>query len=235
MADGRPTKSWGSRLIPLQFGSHRFQFQFLLADVDQPILGADFLAEYNLLVDPAKRQVLQRSTMKPLAPPVFSTANSSAASICKLAPDITSLLDEFPEAWKPRVPGKPPGHGVEHVIETEGRPLHARSRRLDQVKLAIAKQEFQKMEAAGIIRRSDSPWASPLHMVPKPDGSWRPCGDYRRLNNVTKPDRYPLPNIRDFTNNLRGCTVFSKLDLVKGYHQVPMSETDCYSDSIWII
>jgi len=232
MADGRPTKSWGSRLIPLQFGSHRFQFQFLLADVDQPILGADFLAEYNLLVDPAKRQVLQRSTMKPLAPPVFSTANSSAASICKLAPDITSLLDEFPEAWKPRVPGKPPGHSVEHVIETEGRPLHARSRRLDQVKLAIAKQEFQKMEAAGIIRRSDSPWASPLHMVPKPDGSWRPCGDYRRLNNVTKPDRYPLPNIRDFTNNLRGCTVFSKLDLVKGYHQVPMSETDICKTAI---
>ena len=64
-----------------------------------------------------------------------------------------------------------------------------------QVKLGKAKAEFQKLESEGIIRRSDSPWASPLHMVQISDGSWRPCGDYRRLNNVTRPDRYPLPNI----------------------------------------
>ena len=232
MADGRPTKAWGSRLIPLQFGARRFQFQFLLAEVDQPILGADFLAEFNLLVDTANRQVLQGSSLEPLAPPRFSTADSSVASVCKLAPDVTSLLDEFPAAWKPRIPGKLPNHNVEHVIETEGQPLYARPRRLDQVKLALAKTEFQKMETAGIIRRSDSPWASPLHMVPKPDGSWRPCGDYRRLNNVTRPDRYPLPNIKDFTNNLKGCTFFSKLDLVKGYHQVPMSGTDICKTAI---
>ena len=108
MADGRPTKAWGSRLIPLQFGARRFQFQFLLAEVDQPILGADFLAEFNLLVDTANRQVLQSSSLEPLAPPRFSTADSSVASVCKLAPDVTSLLDEFPAAWKPRVPGKLP-------------------------------------------------------------------------------------------------------------------------------
>ena len=67
------------------------------------------------------------------------------------------------------------------------------------IKLALAKAEFQKLELAGIIRRSDSPRASPLHMVQKSDKSWRPCGDYHRLNNVTRPDRYPLPNILHFT------------------------------------
>jgi hypothetical protein len=63
-------------------------------------------------------------------------------------------------------------------------------------------------------------------MVPKADGSFRPCGDYRRLNTVTEDDRYPLPSIQDFTANLAGCTIFSKIDLVKGYHQVPMAESD---------
>ena len=66
------------------------------------------------------------------------------------------------------------------MIETEGQLLYARPRCLDQVKLAQA----QKLESAGIFRRSDSPWASPLHMVQKSDGSWCPCGDYHHLNNV---------------------------------------------------
>ena len=66
-----------------------------------------------------------------------------------------------------------------------------------------------------VIRRSDSQWSSPLHMVPKSDGSWRPCGDFRRLNDVTTPDRYPIPHIQDFTANLSGSTIFSKIDLIK--------------------
>ena len=82
------------------------------------------------------------------------------------------------------------------------------------------------MESAGIIRRSSSPWACPLHMVKKPDGSWRPCGDYRRLNTQTVPDRCPLPNVADFSSCLHGSRVFTKLDLTKGYYQVPMAPGD---------
>ena len=62
--------------------------------------------------------------------------------MCKLAPDVASLLDEFPAAWNARTPGKLPEHNVEHVIETEGQPLYACPRHLDQVKLAQAKAEF---------------------------------------------------------------------------------------------
>jgi hypothetical protein len=60
------------------------------------------------------------------------------------------------------------------------------------------------------VQRSTSPWASPLHMVMKKDGSWRPCGDFRRLNLVTEPDTYPLPNMLDFCARVAGCKVFSK-------------------------
>jgi hypothetical protein len=82
------------------------------------------------------------------------------------------------------------------------------------------------MEKQGIIRRSNSQWSSPLHMVCKADGSWRPCGDFRHLNLITRPDRYTCPNIGDLTARLVGCTVFWKLEMQKGYHQVPVKPED---------
>jgi hypothetical protein len=69
-------------------------------------------------------------------------------------------------------------------------------------------------------------------MVFKKDRSWRTCGDYHRLNTITTPDRYPLPNMQDLANGLHGCTIFSKIDLVKGYHQVPIATADISKTAI---
>jgi cytoskeleton-associated protein 5 len=69
-------------------------------------------------------------------------------------------------------------------------------------------------------------------MVRKKDGLWRPCGDYRLLNLATPHDRYPLPSILDLSNKLHGCKFFSCIDLVKGYHQIPMAAQDVAKTAI---
>ena len=110
--------------------------------------------------------------------------------------------------------------------------VFAKARHLDPEKLASAKAEFAKMEAAVLIQRSSSPWSSPLHMVKKSDGFSRPCGDYRKLNAVTVPDRYPLPPVSDFSTRISGSKGFSQLDLQKGYYQVPMRDQDIIKTAV---
>jgi hypothetical protein len=123
--------------------------------------------------------------------------------------DVKILLKKYPSILRTEDVKPTLTHGVEHHILTGSHPpVFAKARRLDQEKLEIAKAEYKRLESAGIIRHSKSPWASPMHMVPKKDGSWQPWGVYRRLNLITTPDKYPLPNMQDISNGLHGCTVF---------------------------
>ena len=128
------------------------------------------------------------------------------------------VLAEFQEVLNPSKWLPPVSHGVEHHLQTSGPPIPAKFQLLDPEKLEAARKEFRQLEEDGIVVHYDSPWASPLHMVKKADGSWRPCGDYCQLNLITVPDAYPIPKIMDFSSKAAGCTVFSKLDLRKGYH-----------------
>jgi hypothetical protein len=115
---------------------------------------------------------------------------------------------------------------LQHFITTAGLPISSKFRRLDGKKLSGAKAEFTALEREGVICRSSSPWLLPLHMVRKKDGGWQPCGDFRHLNLVTVPDTYPVPNMMDFASCLVSCSFFSKVDLRKGYYQIPVNLQD---------
>ena len=229
--DGSPLHTWGRRRFSILLGGRTFLWNFLLAPVDRPILGWDFLVHFKLWIDAPGARLLDSANMTPLC--VVSGDSGDAAVVAAVAvpPPVSNLLSQYSDIMGTGFSDIQPSHGVFHHVVTSGPPVHARAR-LDPVKLASAKAEFMKMEEAGIIRSSCSPWASPLHMVPKPDGSWRPCGDYRALNLATIPDSYPLPYLADFSAQLHGQAVFSKLDLLKGYYQIPMNPADVPKTSV---
>ena len=227
-ANGSRINTYSFKRIPLRFQGRTYKWQFVIADVNQPLLGADFLAHFKLLVDIARHRLVDNDfcTSFPL-----KAANKCDINACspRINGPYRDLINDFPDVFRNELrqnPGISPKHGIVHYIRTNGPPVHSRFRRLCPEKLKIAKQYFADMERMGICAKSASPWASPLHMVPKSDGSFRPCGDYRRLNLLTEPDHYPTPNISDITSNLHGSKIFSKLDLLKGYFQVPVNPAD---------
>ena len=207
-ANGTPIKCYGVKTLDISILGHTYSWPFIIADVKMPLLGADFLAHHELLVDVANRRLLDIKTYKSLP----LTTGPAMPLVCSATlNEYGALLQEFPEVFKPELrqqPGTPNKHGIFHYIKTTGPPTHAKFRRLPPKKLQDAKLAFSEMERMGICKKAASPWASPLHMVKKPDGSWRPCGDYRRLNLVTEPDHYPLPNMQDLTGSLHGAKVF---------------------------
>ncbi|GFN92154.1 Gag-Pol polyprotein [Plakobranchus ocellatus] len=222
-ANGTSIHTWGKRKVFLAIGQKgQYQHEFYLADVTRPILGADFFIKHGLAIDLRGKRLLSLDNMSILLRETKSPLTLSGLGF-PLKHEYDSLLQQFPELLTPHFHQCNNKHGVEHHIITQGPPTHSRASRLDQAKLSAAKAEFLQMEDMGIIRRFKSAWSSPLHMVPKADGNWHPCGDYRRLNASTDDDRYPLPHIQDFNNHLAGCKVFSKIDLIKGYHQIPMA------------
>src|SRR5581483_6053711 len=114
-----------------------------------------------------------------------------------------------------------------HTIDTGNeRPIKQNYYRVDPFKQEIIQKEIKKMLEAGVIRRSSSPWTSPVVLIKKPDGSIRFCIDYRKLNKIIKKDNQPLPRIDDLLDAFKGCKWFTSLDLAAGYWQVPVDLED---------
>lgn len=231
-ANGSKIHTYGTKNFELNLGLRRiFPWSFLIADVSHPIIGADFLERFELLVDVKNRRLVDNQT--------FLSAKGTMISGPSLGLTLISgkcayqeILTQFPQLLTSDLNVKQKPHSVTHCIETRGQPVFSKARRLSPEKLKAVRKEFEVLLKQGIIRPSKSQWSSPIHLVPKKNNEWRICGDFRRLNAVTVPDRYPLPNIQDFSHGLAGNNIFSKLDLVKAYHQIPLREQDIPKSAI---
>ena len=116
---------------------------------------------------------------------------------------------------------------IRHTIDTgDARPIKQAPRRLPPCRREVIEQEIDKMLAQGIIEPSDSPWAAPIVLVSKKDGTTHFCVDYQKLNNVTRKEAYPIPLIGEALDTLSGSQWFCMLDLASRYWQIGMDDQD---------
>ena len=192
---------------------------FVIADRVNPLLGANFIHHFEIIVDGKNCRLMDKATKCYCSTRSVSNKNISINEFG--FPEIVKpLFDKYLEVLTPRYSQSSDCSKVKvkHCIDTGNTvPTFAKVRQLSTVKQEAAKKEFSSLLQAVIIRQCKSPWFSPLlYLVPKSaPRSWRACGDYRTLNSTTKPDRYPIPNIHSVASRLEYKTIFTKLDLLQ--------------------
>ena len=217
-------------------GNLLYEWTTILAGLqdDQEILASETLWEeylcYQELPTLIARAVQYESKPEPGKLPLQERMNSLKIGVQLTYDQKGELRDllltkDHAFAWTLMELGKTIA-GENRISTGNASPIKQRPYRFSPQENEVVRLEIEKMLEAGIIRKSKSPWASPVVVVPKSDGSPRFCIDYRKLNSVTKKDVYPLPRIDEALDTLAGSKYFSALDLKAGYWQIPLSNED---------
>eukprot|EP00253_Pinus_taeda_P021984 PITA_21984 len=153
----------------------------------------------------------------------YADSKDKSASLNSI-PIIQEFTDVFPE----EIPGPPPRRNIDFTIELVpgAAPVSRAPYRMSIPELTELKMQLQELLDKEYIRPSVSPWGAPVLFVKKKDGTLRMCIDYRQLNKLTIKNKYPLPRIDELFDQVKGATVFSKIDLRSGYHQIRIKDED---------
>ena len=224
-ANGSIIQTYGEKTIEVDLGIGRIlEHNFIQADVSQPILGADFLIKYGIVLDLKRKKITISDTGLSIS---SQAATSQILSVellhCKRAEE---LLKKFPDLVDPtKARRKTCDPSLHHEIITNGKPPHFKPRKLNPAMRKKTKEHFEKLLKEGVVERSTSNYAAPLHIVAKKEkDEYRFVGDFRALNEISKKNRYPLPLVSDCVNELRGKKVFTSLDLKEAFSVLPLTK-----------
>ena len=212
-------------------------WQFIKADVLQPIICADFLFRFMLLVDLDQKRIFDTRHGARIPAEVSIKSLPQVNQLYRpltSSDQFTRLLTDFLSLTIPCTPPVIPP--LDTVLLTILLPKVAQSSlrfvQLSPETLTAAASELKKLLDMGIIWPSSSTWALPIHMVIKENGEWCPCGDYRWPDDTTIPDWNPLLHIQNFESCLAGKNIYSKIDLLRAYHQIPVNKDDIAKTAI---
>ncbi|GKC75159.1 putative reverse transcriptase domain-containing protein [Tanacetum coccineum] len=223
----------------LNFLNHPFNIDLIPVELGSldVIIGMDWLAKYQAVIVCAEKIVRIPWGNETLIVcgdgrcPIFlahvTTKETEHKSEKKRLEDVP-IIQNFPEVFSEDLPGLPPTRQVEFQIDLIPgvAPIAWAPYRLAPSEMKELSDQLQELFEKGFIRPSSSPWGASVLSVKKKDGSFQMCIDYRELNKLTVKNRYPLPRIDDLFDQLQGSSVYSKIDLRSGYHQLRVREED---------
>ncbi|KAL0540235.1 hypothetical protein IC582_024468 [Cucumis melo] len=216
----------------IEIAGHVIEVTLLALDIldFDVILGMDWLAANHASIDCSRKEVISAIRASKLLSQGTWSILASVVDTREVDVSLSSepVVRDYPDVFPEELPGLPPHREVEFAIELEPDtvPISRAPYRMAPAELKELKVQLQELLDKGFIRPSVSPWGAPILFVKKKDGSMRLCIDYRELNKVTVKNRYPLPRIDDLFDQLQGATVFSKIDLRSGYHQLRIKDGD---------
>jgi hypothetical protein len=195
------------------------------------ILGIDWLSKYDGVILCAKRAIWltkKDDTIVEFNAVIQAEQVSLLNKVQGTSLNEIRIAQEYPDVFPEDLPGMPSDRNIEFIIELlpGTPPISKRPYRMPVNELVELKKQITELQSKGFIHPTSSPWGAPVLFVEKKDGTQRMCVDYRSLNEVTTKNKYPLPRIGDLFDQMKGVSIFSKIDLRSGYYLLKIQESD---------